>query len=131
MYQVYTCKWLYGISTFLCTHVDISGSGNSDISPTTVNSCLSQETVCADQFVKINGTCYARCDSFEQSPHDVTVSVQSIQLFAACYGFIIGTIFLILSFVRWKTMYANNKFLLALSCALFFSFLGCFFLLFF
>ena len=98
---------LYGISGFLHTHVDISGSGNSDISPTTGTSSLPQDTVCADQFIKMNGTCYAQCDSFEQSPHDVTVALTITRMFAACYGLIVGIIFLILSFVRWKTMYVN------------------------
>ena len=92
---------------FVCTHVDISGSGNSDISPTSGTSSLPQDTVCADQFIKINGTCYARCDSFEQSPHDVTVILTITRLFAAYYGLIVGIVFLILSFVRWKTMYVN------------------------
>ena len=81
---------------------------------------MPQETVCADQFFKVNGTCYARCDSFEQSPHDVTVAVQNIQLFAACYGTTVGIIVLILSFVRWKTMYVNMIFYLFLTNALFF-----------
>ena len=100
---------LYGISGFLHTHVDISGSGNSYISPTTGTSSLPQDTVCADQFIKVNGTCYARCDSFEQSPHDVTVVLKSIRQFAACYGFTVGIVVIILSFVRRKTMYANRN----------------------
>ena len=66
-----------------------------------------QDTVCSDQFVKVNGTCYPRCDSFEQSPHDVTVSLKTIRLLGACYGFTVGIVVLILSFVRWKTMYVN------------------------
>ena len=93
----------------------MSGSGNSDISPTTGTSSLPQDTVCDDQFVKINGTCYARCDSFEQSPHDVTVTLKSVRLFAACYGFIVGIVVLILSFVRWKTMYDKYNVLLNFS----------------
>ena len=108
-HQVYTCTQLYGINGFLYTHVDISGSGNSDISPTTGTSSLPQDTVCADQFIKVNGTCYARCDSFEQSPHDVTVAVQNMYLFSAYYGFPVGIVVLILSFVRWKTMYVNQN----------------------
>ena len=107
IHQVYTCTQLYGINGFLYTYVDISGSGNSYISPTTGTSSLPQDTVCADQFVKVNGTCYPRCDSFEQSPHDVTVSLKAIRLFAACYGFTVGIVVLILSFLRWKTMYVN------------------------
>ena len=108
-HQVYTYIYiyLYGINGFLYTDIDISGSGNLDISPTSGTSSLPQDTVCADQFIKINGICYARCDSFEQSPHDVTVAVQNIQLVSACYGFIVGIFVLILSFVRWKTMYVN------------------------
>ena len=90
----------------------MNGSGNSDISPTTGTSSLPQDTVCADQFWKINGTCLALCDRFEQSPHDITVAVQNLQLFAACYGFIVGFVVLILSFVRWKTMYASYNILL-------------------
>ena len=101
---IYTCTQLNGINGL---HVDISGSGNSDISPTTSTSSLPQDTVCADQFIKVNGTCYAQCDSFEQSPHDVTVALTITRMFAACYGLIVGIIFLILSFVRWKTMYVN------------------------
>ena len=89
------------------THVDMSGSSNSDISPTTGTSSLPQDTICADQFVKVNGTCYAQCDSFEQSPHDVTVVLTITRMFAACYGLIVGIVVLILSFVRWKTMYVN------------------------
>ena len=105
-HQVYPCIQLYRINGFLHTHIDISGSGNSDVSPTTGTSSLPQDTICADQYININGTCYARFDSFEQSPHDATVVVQNIQLFAACYGIIVGVVVLILPFVRWKTMYA-------------------------
>ena len=83
----------------------MSGSGNSSPNPTTGNSSLQEDTVCDDQFIKVNGTCYARCDSFEQSPHDVTVAVEIIKIFAASYGMTIGIIVLIISFVRWKTMY--------------------------
>ena len=83
----------------------MNGSGNSDSSLTTSDSSLQQDTVCDDQFIKVNGTCYARCDSFEQSPHDVTVALSIIQIFAACYGIAVGTIVLIISFVRWRTMY--------------------------
>ena len=118
-HQVYTCTQLYGINGFLYTHVDISGSGNSDISPTTGTSSLPQDTVCADQFIKINETCLARCDSFEQSPHDVTVVLTITRMFAACYGLIVGIVLIILSFVRWKTMYGNSNDLLILFRAFF------------
>ena len=93
----------------------MSGSGNLDISPTTGTSSLPQDTVCADQFVKVNGTCLARCDSFEQSPHDVTIALKTIRQFAACYGFSVGIVVLILSFVRRKAMYANYNVLLHFS----------------
>ena len=86
-------------------NLDTSGSGNSNPSLTTGNSSLQQDTVCDDQFIKVNGTCYARCDSFEQSPHDVTVALDIVQIFAASYGIIVGAIVLIISIVRWKTMY--------------------------
>ena len=111
-HQVYTCTQLYGINGFLYTRIDISGS---DISPTTGNSSFPQDRVCADQFIKVNGTCYPRCDSFEQSPHDVTVALKIIRLFAACYGLVVGIVVLILSFVNWKTMYASHKVLPDLS----------------
>ena len=90
------------------------GSGNSDISPTIGTSYLPQDRVCADQFIKINGTCFPRCDSFEQSPHDVTVAVQNMRLLSACYGIIVGIVVLIFSFVQWKTMYVNYNVLLDL-----------------
>ena len=112
IHQVYTSRELYGLNGFLHTHVDISGSGNSDISPTTGTSSLPQDTVCADQFIKINETCLARCDSFEQSPHDVTIILTITRMFAACYGLIVGILLIILSFVRWKTMYGNSNDLL-------------------
>ena len=98
---------LYRINGFLYTYVDIIGSGNSDISPTTGTSSLPQDTVCADQFIKVNGICYAQCDSFEQYSHDVTLTLNSTRWFIACYGFTVGIVVIILSFVRWKTMYAN------------------------
>ena len=110
-------------------HVDINGSGNSDISPTTGTSSLPQDTVCADQFIKVNGTCYARCDSFEQSPHDVTVVLRTAQLFAASYGLVLGIVVLILSFVHWKTMYANHNFFLYYLSTI--VYIGCTFLQFF
>ena len=90
----------------------MNGSGNSDISPTTGTSSLPQDTVCADQFIKVNGICYPRCDKFELSPHDVTVALKSSEVFAACYGLVVGIVVIILSFVRWKTMYANYNVLL-------------------
>ena len=83
----------------------MNGSGSSDSNLTTGNTSLQEDTVCDDQFIKVNGTCYARCDSFEQSPHDVTVALDVIQTFAACYGTTVGAIVLIISFVRWRTMY--------------------------
>ena len=48
--------------------------------------------VCADQFIKINGTRFPQCDSFEQSPHDITVVVQNMYLFSAYYGFTVGIV---------------------------------------
>ena len=94
---------------YIHVYIDISGSGNSDISSTTGTLSLPQDTVCADQFIKINGTCYARCDSFEQSSHDVTVALKTIRQFAICYGLIVGIVVLILSFVHRKTMYVNHN----------------------
>ena len=74
----------------------MSGSGNSDISPTIGTSPLPQDTVCADQFVKLNETCYARWDSFEQGPYDVTAILTITQIFAACYGLIVGIVFFLI-----------------------------------
>ena len=74
---------------------DISGSSNSDISHTTGTSSLPQDTVCTDQFIKINGSCLAQCDSFEQSPHDVTVVLTITQMYATCYELVVGIVFLI------------------------------------
>ena len=75
---------------FLHIDLDISGSGNSVISPTTDTSYLPQDAVYDDQFIKINGTCFPQCDSFEQSPHDVTVVVQNMYQFSACHRFTVG-----------------------------------------
>ena len=102
-HQVYTCTQLNGINGFLYIHVDISSSGTSS---------LPQDTVCADQFIKVNGICYPRCDKFELSPHDVTVALKGSKWFAACYGLVVGIVVIMLSFVRWKTMYANYNILL-------------------
>ena len=91
----------YGYSHTRYIHVHsyyISGSGNSDISPITSGSIFPSDTVCVNQFIKVNGTYY---------PHDVTVILTITRMFAACYGLFIGIVFLILSFVRWKTMYVN------------------------
>ena len=86
-------------------YLDISGSGSLNNSNESNSSLLSDETVCSDQFSKINGSCHARCDSFEQSSHDVSFAVFIIELFAACFGLIIGIIVITLSFLRWKAMY--------------------------
>ena len=41
-------------------------------------------------------------NSFEQSPHEVTVLLKSTQLFATCYWLVVGIVVIILSFVRLK-----------------------------
>ena len=84
--------------------LDISGSGSLNNNKSN-SSLLPDETVCTDQFSKINGLCRARCDSFEQSSHDVTLAVFITTLFSAWFGLIIGIIVIIISFVRWKVMY--------------------------
>ena len=86
IHSVFTLtKVTYILLTKILPDNCVSGSGNSDISHTTGNSSLPQDTVCAAQFIKINVTCYPLCDSFEQSPHDVIVALTIIQMFAACY----------------------------------------------
>ena len=83
--------------------LDISGSGS--LNNKSNSSLLPDETVCTDQFSKIDGLCLAKCDRFEQSSHDVTFAVFITEFFAAWFGLIIGIIVIIISFIRWKVMY--------------------------
>ena len=46
----------------------------------------------------------ARCDSWEQSPHEVTVALKVIVLIAASFGLLAGIIVVAISCLRWRVM---------------------------
>lgn len=70
------------------------------------NVSVSSNTTCRDEFLLVNGACIARCDSWEQDPHDVSLALDLIELVGALFG-LLGTIMLVvISIIRWRSMFS-------------------------
>ena len=75
---------------------------------TTFISSTNSNTTCRDGFSLINGICIAQCDSWEQSPHRVTVAVMVVELLATSVCLLAAILLFVIACIRWRTMWAIN-----------------------
>ena len=65
---------------------------------------LLDNVTCAEHFENVNGSCVARCDAWEQSPHGVTIALTVVELVAASFGLLAGITLILLSVLKRRHM---------------------------
>ena len=88
--------------------IDSEDIGNSStdsvITPEFNNSMESNNISCRDDFFLQNGTCYPRCDRFEQHPHVAIQTMLTAEIIAASIATLVSITALILSVYNRKNM---------------------------